>query len=712
MAAVSEGTLLWTPSDEFQRRSRMRHYMDWLAQHRGLRFETYDALWQWSVRDLEGFWSSLWEYFDIQASSPYEKVLASREMPGAKWFPGARLNYAEHALRVIAGRAAHGGAPAPEAGTRGRDAGAGGSEAPALVAVPAGPTDPNGPAVMFQSELRSLSSLSWSDLAEQVAAVATGLRELGVRPGDRVVAYVPNIPEALVAFLATASLGAIWSSCSPDFGAPSVADRFRQIEPKVLFAVDGYRYGGRDYDRRPVVAELQRQLPTLEATILIPYLDPDRTGGGGGGTGAGGMAGAGFFPGRTLPWSDLLRQRGPLTFEQVPFDHPLWVLYSSGTTGLPKPIVQGHGGILLEHLKMLALHSDLGPGDRFFWFTTTGWMMWNFLISGLLVGATVLLYDGSPGFPDMNALWRFAAATRMNLFGTSAAYITHCMKAGIEPGRDFDLSALKCVGSTGSPLSPEGFQWVYDHVKRDLWLASVSGGTDVCTAFVGGCPLLPVHAGEIQCRCLGADVQAFDEEGRPVVDQVGELVITQPMPSMPLFFWNDPGGQRYRESYFEMFPGVWRHGDWIKITRRGSAVIYGRSDSTINRQGVRMGTSEIYRVVEDIPEVLDSLVVDLELPGRGPYMPLFVVLREGVELDDALRERIRRRIRESLSPRHVPDEIVAVPEVPRTLNGKKLEVPIKKILMGAPREKAVNPDSMSNPGSLAFFEGFAQRLRS
>lgn len=741
MAAVQEGTLLWTPSAEFQRRSRMRHYMDWLSRRRGLRFDTYDALWQWSVRDLEGFWSSLWEYFDVKASAPYERVLASRQMPGARWFPGARLNYAEHALRAVGGGAAEGGADA--ARSPGPTAGAAG-----------GPrVDPASPAVIFQSELRSRTTLSWSDLAAQVAAVAAGLRALGVGRGDRVVAYVPNIPEALVAFLATASLGAIWSSCSPDFGAPSVVDRFRQIEPRVLFAVDGYRYNGRDYDRRAVVAELQRQLPTLEATILIPYLDPDRTGRGGGttvgrtgsavraalaasggsggtsaevresggtgmggngraagGAGMGGVARAGFFPGRTLPWSDLLRQGGSLTFEQVSFDHPLWVLYSSGTTGLPKPIVQGHGGILLEHLKMLALHSDLGPGDRFFWFTTTGWMMWNFLISGLLVGATVLLYDGSPGHPDMNALWRFAEATQMTLFGTSAAYITNCMKAGIDPGRQCDLDALKCVGSTGSPLSPEGFQWLYDHVKRDLWVASVSGGTDLCTAFVGGCPLLPVHAGEIQCRCLGADVQAFDEEGRPVVDQVGELVITQPMPSMPLFFWNDPDGKRYRESYFAMFPGVWRHGDWIKITARGSVVIYGRSDSTINRHGVRMGTSEIYRVVEDIPEVLDSLVVDLELPGRGAYMPLFVVLREGVELDDELRDRIKRRIRESLSPRHVPDDIVAIPEVPRTLNGKKLEVPIKKILMGVPREKAVNPDSMSNPGALGFFEQFAQQL--
>ncbi|MFO7274568.1 MAG: acetoacetate--CoA ligase [Bacillota bacterium] len=658
MPAVEEGLLLWEPSADFKERSEMRRYMRWLAERKGLRFDTYHDLWRWSVGDLEAFWASIWEYFEIRASRPYERVLASRTMPGARWFSGAELNYAEHALR----RASQ-----------------------------------EHPAVLFASEDRPLAALSWNDLRAQVAAVAAALRNLGVGRGDRVAAYVPNIPEALVAFLATASIGAIWSSCSPDFGSPSVADRFRQIEPKVLIAVDGYRYNGRPYDRRPVVAELQGQLPGLETTVLIPYLDPG--------------AGTAGFPGKTVRWDELLREGGPLAFEQVPFDHPLWILYSSGTTGLPKPIVQGHGGILLEHLKMTALHCDLRPGDRFFWFTTTGWMMWNFLIGGLLVGSTILLYDGSPGYPDMNTLWRFAEETRMTLFGTSAAYISACMKAGVEPGRDFDLSALKSIGSTGSPLSPEGFLWVYDRVKQDLWLASVSGGTDLCTAFVGGCPLLPVYAGELQCRCLGADVQAFDEQGRPVIDEVGELVIVQPMPSMPLFFWNDPGDRRYRESYFEMYPGVWRHGDWIKITSRGSAVIYGRSDSTINRMGVRMGTSEIYRVVEDVPEVVDSLVVDVELPGRGPYMPLFVVLREGVELDDALRDRIRQRIRTALSPRHVPDDIVAVPEVPRTLNGKKLEVPIKKLLLGVPREKAVNPDSMSNPHSLRFFEEFARQLR-
>jgi acetoacetyl-CoA synthetase len=473
-----------------------------------------------------------------------------------------------------------------------------------------------------------------------------------------------------------------------------VIDRFTQIEPKVLFAVDGYKYGGKSFERRSVIAELQQALPTLEQTILIPYLDPAAT--------------VAELP-HTRLWSNLLAVEAPLTFEPVPFDHPLWVLYSSGTTGLPKPIVQGQGGILLEHLKSLSLHLDLKPGDRFFWFTTTGWMMWNFLMGGLLLGCTILLYDGSPAWPDMNVLWEFAAETQMSFFGTSAGYITACMQNELEPARQFDLPALRGVGSTGSPLSPEGFQWVYNHVRADLLLASISGGTDVCTAFVGGCPLLPVHAGEIQCRCLGVKAEAFDAQGQPVIDEVGELVITAPMPSMPLFFWNDPGNQRYIESYFSLYPGIWRHGDWVKITARGSVVIYGRSDSTINRMGVRMGTSEIYRAVQTVPEVVQSLVIDLQVQGKD-YMPLFVVLREDAVLDADLKTRIKAAIRQALSPRHIPDEIFTIPDVPRTLSGKILEVPVKKILMGIPVEKAANPDSMSNPQSLQYFVALATRL--
>ncbi len=657
MTAIAEGTVLWEPPEDLKRASVLRAYMDWLARRKGLHFDGYQELWDWSVADLEGFWESLWEFFAVRSSRPYERVLAERVMPGARWFAGAELNYAEHVFRNAA---------------------------------------PDRPALIFQAEGRPSVELSWDELQRQVGSVAAALRAMGIGRGDRVVAYLPNIPEAVVAFLACASLGAVWSSCSPDMGSGSVADRFKQIEPKVLFAVDGYTYGGKPFDRRPTVAELQQSLPTLERTVLVPYLHPV--------AGAEGLAG-------TLLWPELLGSDEPPAFEQVPFDHPLWVLYSSGTTGLPKPIVQGHGGILLEHLKSLSLHLDLKPGDRFFWFTTTGWMMWNFLVSGLLVGCTILLYDGSPARPDLGALWAFAEQSGMTFFGTSAAYITSCMKAGIAPGTQYGLGKLKGVGSTGSPLPVEGFQWIYGQVKRDLWLASVSGGTDLCTAFVGGCPLLPVWAGEIQCRCLGARVEAFDEAGRPLVDQMGELVITEPMPSMPLFFWNDPGQRRYRESYFEMYSGIWRHGDWIKVTSRGSVVIYGRSDSTINRMGVRMGTSDLYRAVEDIPEVLDSLVIDLEGLGGAAYMPLFVVLRAGAALDDRLKDAIRQKIRATLSPRHVPDEIFAIPEVPRTLNGKKLEVPVKKILIGMPIERAANPDSMSNPHTLAYFVDLAARLR-
>ncbi len=659
MTNAAAPRLLWTPPEELRATSNMRAYMDWLNSTRGLSLRSYDELWRWSVDELEAFWASLWDYFQIQSSTPYSAVLSGREMPGARWFEGATLNYAEHVFRNAT---------------------------------------PDHPALLFQSESTPLTEVSWAELEAQVAAVAATLRGLGVGRGDRVVGYIPNIPQALVAFLAAASLGAIWSSCSPDFGSPSVIDRFKQIEPKVLVAIDGYRYGGKPFDRRAAVAEIQAALPSLEATIFVPYLDPD-------------AAPAGLS-GRIVPWAEALATPGELRFERVPFAHPLWVLYSSGTTGLPKPIVQSQGGILVQHLKELSLHLNLKPGDRFFWFTTTGWMMWNLLIGGLLVSATVLLYDGSPAYPDMGALWRFAEASRTTFFGTSAGYITSLMKSDVEPGRQFDLSSIVGLGSTGSPLPPEGFEWVYEHVKEDLWLASVSGGTDVCGCFVGGSPLLPVYSGEIQCRCLGVDARAFDTDGNSVIGVMGELVIAAPMPSMPIYFWNDPDGRRYRESYFEVYPGLWRHGDWVVINERGGVVIYGRSDSTINRQGVRMGSSEIYRVVEALPEVLDSLVIDLEGLGGASYMPLFVVLREGVALDEALERKIKGAIRSALSPRHVPDAIFAIPDVPRTLSGKKLEVPVKKILMGAPVERAANPDSLKNPELLPFFVELAGRLRA
>jgi len=658
MTEATEGTLLWEPSEEFKENANVSRYMEWLEKEKGLSFDDYGELWEWSVTELEEFWSSIWEYSDVRASKPYTRVLSGREMPGAKWFEGAELNYAEHVFRNA---------------------------------------KEDEPAVLHQSELRQLSETSWRELEDKVGALAEGLKGLGVERGDRVVAYLPNVPEALIAFLACASLGAVWSSCSPDFGVGSVVDRFAQIEPKVLLAVDGYRYGGKAFDRTEVAARLQEEMPALEKTVVLPYLteEPDTS-----------------ALENVVFWDELLsgNEGAELAFEQVPFDHPLWVLYSSGTTGLPKAIVQGHGGILLEHLKKIHLHIDLQPEDRFFWFTTTGWMMWNLLVSGLLVGSTILTYDGNPGYPDMNALWEFAQETAMTCFGTSAGYLTSCMKAGIEPGRNFDLSALKSIGSTGSPLPPEGFDWIYENVKRDLWLFSTSGGTDLCTAFVGGVPLLPVRSGELQARSLGAKVEAYDEEGNSLVDEVGELVITEPMPSMPLYLWNDPESERLRESYFDKYPGVWRHGDWIKIKPEGSAVIYGRSDSTINRGGVRMGTSEIYRAVDTVEEIRDSLVIDIHRQNGEAYMPLFVVLEEGAELDEDLVGKIKKSIRETTSPRHVPDEIQAVPDVPRTLNGKKLEVPVKKILAGTPPEEAVSKDSLSNPDSLDTFVELADRF--
>jgi acetoacetyl-CoA synthetase len=659
-AKAQRGEKLWEPSREAIERSQMTRYMRWLADQRGRDFDGYEALWRWSVEELEDFWASIWDYFEVIARAPYSSVLGSREMPGAEWFPGAELNYAEHVFR---------------------------READGEVAV------------FHASELRELDELTRGELREQVARVAAGLRGLGVERGDRVVAYLPNIPEALIGFLAAASLGAVWSSCSPDFGPGSVIDRFAQIEPKVLLAVDGYRYGGKDFDRRDVVADLRAQMPSLERVVVLPYLDPSPD--------LSGIEDA-------MRWDELTADGdgAELSFEPVPFGHPLWVLYSSGTTGLPKAIVQGQGGILLEHLKKLNLHVDAQAGDRLFWFTTTGWMMWNFLIAGLLTKASIVLYDGSPGHPDMGVLWDLADQTGMSCFGTSASYVAGCMKEGIEPSAGRDLSALRSVGSTGSPLSPEGFDWIYEHVGDDTWLFSTSGGTDVCTAFVGGVPLLPVYRGELQARSLGAKVEAFDEEGNPVIGEVGELVLTEPMPSMPLFLWGDDDGSRYRESYFAHYPGVWRHGDWIEITSRGTAVIYGRSDSTINRQGVRMGTSEIYRAVQEIEAIVDALVVDVPRPGTEGWMPLFVVLREGAELDDELESDIKRRIREQCSPRHVPNAIYAIAEVPRTLSGKALEVPVKKILTGTAPDQAASRDSLANPEALDFFVELSTKLDS
>ncbi|SBT54695.1 acetoacetate--CoA ligase [Micromonospora narathiwatensis] len=653
------GDVLWTPPADVRERSRIGDYLRWLAEHRGLEFADYDALWRWSVTDLDAFWRSIWDYFEVVAHTPPTATLGERNMPGARWFPGVTLNYAENVLRMP-GRA------------------------------------DDDPVVIAYGQTRAPETLAAAQLREQVRRVAAGLRRLGVGPGDRVAAYAPNIPETFVLLLATASLGAIFSSCAPEFGTRSVTDRWQQIEPKVLVAVDGYRYGDKPVDRRGEVAAIRAALPSVAYTVGIAYLDP-----------------AGELPG-AISWAELAAETDePLTFTPVPFDHPLYVLYSSGTTGLPKPIVHGHGGILLEHLKMLALHHDLGPADRFFWFTTTGWMMWNFLVSGPAVGATIVLFDGNPGHPDLGALWRLAERTGTTYFGTSAPFLLACRKAGLVPREIAGLSALRGLGSTGAPLPAEGFTWVYENVGADLQLQSLSGGTDVCTGFVGGVALLPVHAGEITCRALGAKVEARSADGTPVIGQLGELVITEPMPSMPVGFWNDPDGARYREAYFEVYPGVWRHGDWITINERGGCVITGRSDATLNRGGVRLGTAEFYSVVEGLDEVVDSVVVHLEddQGGAGELL-LFVVLAEGLELDDELRKKICRELRNALSPRHVPDEIHQVRAVPRTLSAKKLEVPVKKILTGTPVDNAAAKGALANPESLTAFATFAQQRRT
>ncbi len=643
--------VLWEPSPE-----RIEQTMLWrFLQGHG--FSSYDAAWRWSVAEPEAFWTAVSDFFAVGWDVRPDRFLADARMPGAVWCPGGRVSYAEHVFRD---------------------------------------RDPDAVALHHASELRELSVMSWAQLAALSARIAAALRREGVVPGDRVVAYLPNIPEAVAALLACASIGASWSSCSPDFGVSSVVDRFAQIEPTVLLAVDGYRYGGENFDRRDVVTELQDAMPTLRRSVLLAYLDADAT-----------LAG-------TVGWDAWLADGEPptLSFTPLAFDHPLWVLYSSGTTGLPKAIVHGQGGILLEQLKQLGLHADARPGDRMLWFTTTGWMMWNFLIGALLTGAEIVLYDGSPGTPDLNVLWELAARTRATTFGTSAAFLGSCQKAGLTPAADHDLTALRAVGSTGSPLSPESFEWVYDQVGSDLWLYSTSGGTDVCTAFVGGVPILPVHRGELQARALGCAVAAWDEDGRELVGGVGELVITQPMPSMPVYFWNDPSGRRLRESYFEMYPGVWRHGDWIEITPRGSAVIHGRSDATINRGGIRMGTAEIYRAVLAVDAVVDALVVDVPRDGAEAWMPLFVVLRPGVALDDGLVEQLRAAIRSACSPRHVPDQVIAVAEVPRTLSGKVLEVPVKRILMGVAPEQAAARDALANPAALEPFVALARAGRA
>jgi acetoacetyl-CoA synthetase len=649
---------LWRPSSERIERAHITAFLRWLERERALTFTDYESLWRWTVTDLEGFWGALWHFLDIRASRPYDKVLGARAMPGAEWFVGARLNLVDQVFRHV--------------------------------------TDDR-PAILAGDERGEVRAISWTDLREQVASLAAALRGLSVVPGDRIVAILPNVPETIVAFLACASVGAIWSVCSPDMGPLAVLDRFRQIAPRVLIAGDGYRYGGKIFDRSGVLAEIRAALTSVEHTIIVPLLSDE--------------VDTVRFPG-VLSWRALTGDAAELRTEQVASNHPLWVVYSSGTTGLPKAIVHGHAGVLLEMLKGVHLHRDIGPDDRFFWYTTTGWIMWNVQVSGLLAGATVVLYDGHPGTPDLGVLWRFVARVGATFFGAGAAYFANCIKAGIEPAQIADLSSLCTLGSTGSPLPADSYHWVYEHVKRDLWLVSIAGGTDLAGALLTGQATLPVYAGEIQCRALGLKVEVWDDAGRPVIDEVGELVCSEPFPSMPLYFWNDADGQRYRESYFESYPGVWRHGDWMRLVPRPEsigAIIYGRSDATINRHGIRMGTAELYRAVEALPEVLDSLVIDLEYLGRESYMPLFVVLRAGTALNESLRQHINARIGEALSARHVPSEIFAVTEVPRTLSGKKMELPIKRLLLGHPLEQVAQVDAMANPASLAWFVEFAMR---
>lgn len=645
---MNEQKPLWTPSLSFIEQSNLQKYQRWLSEHRGLEFDGYATMWEWSTQDVVAFWESLWTYVDVIAHTSYDDVVTSKDMPGAQWFSGSSLNYAEHIFREQS------------------------LERPALY---------------FMREGEDAQPVSWEELKRKVKKVASFLTQMGVGEGDRVVAYIPNIPEAIITFLAVNSLGAIWSCCSPDFGVKTVIDRFSQIEPTFLVAVNGYTYHGKAFDRTKEVNAIRSAIPSIQHTILIDYLD----------TGSSAIADA-------YTWEDVMTVQtdgGDLVFTPVPFDHPIWVLYSSGTTGRPKAITHSHGGVLLEHYKYLLFHNDVHPGEHFFWFTTTGWMMWNFLQASMLVGAVPVLYDGSPAYPDLLGLWRLAESLPIHHFGTSAPFLTACMKEGLKPGNELNMSPLRSIGSTGAPLPPEAFDWVYESVSTDVWLCSMSGGTDVCTAFVGGCPYEPVYRGRIQCRGLGCDMKAYDELGNEVIGEVGEMVIEQPMPSMPIFFWNDASGERYRASYFDAYPGLWRHGDFIKIFEDGSLEIHGRSDATLNRKGVRIGTSEIYAILDGIPGIRDSLILNLEM-GDEDIMPLFVVM-DGEELTEDKISQIKRALRSQGSPRHVPDMIREVPDIPYTLSGKKMEVPIKKILMGKSVGNSMNKDAVRNPEAVQVF---------
>jgi acetoacetyl-CoA synthetase len=653
------GELLWEPPQDRAAGSRLRGFMDWLGAREGLDLPDHTALHTWSIGHLDRFWAAVWDHFGVQASSPYDAVLAEDAMPGARWFPGARLNWAEHMLRYA-------------------------------------DTAPDEPAVLaYGEEPGEPVTLTWAELRDQSAALAAHLRAVGVRPGDRVVAYLPNIPQAVVGVLASASVGATWACCSPDFGADGATSRLQQLEPTVLLTGDGYHWNGRVLDRRDVAASLREALPTLRDVVYVDHALPGEP--------------PPAALGEVTAWADVVARAAEPAYEQVPFDHPLWVLFSSGTTGLPKGLVHGHGGILLEHLKWLGLYADARPGDRMFMYTSTGWMMWNALLAGLLHGSTLVLFEGSPTHPDPGTLWRVCSESRARIMMLGAGLIQATMKSGVEPASSYDFSALATIGVTGSPLPTEGYRWVYAHVSPDVRLDSLSGGTDVCSAFVGGNELLPVRAGEISGVLAGVAAAAWSPDGRPLVDEVGELVVTRPMPSMPVSFWNDPDGQRYLNAYFDTWPGVWRHGDWVTVTSRGSVVIHGRSDATLNRQGVRMGSGEFYDVLEAVPEVAESLVIGVELPDGGYHLPLFVVPAPGATVDV---DHLRRLIRAELSPRHVPDEVVLAPGVPHTLSGKRLEVPVKRLYQGVPLEKACNLGTVDDPDLMRWYADRAAAFRS
>jgi acetoacetyl-CoA synthetase len=647
---VTEGSVLWAPTDEQRAAARLTAFAADVREHDGVDLTDYESLWRWSVEHVEDFWAAVWRFFDVAPGAAYGEVLPSREMPGARWFPGAQVSFAEHVLRQAAGR----------------------GDAAALVAV---------------AEDGTSYELSWDELVRQVGAAATGLRRLGVAPGDRVVGYLPNVPQAVVAFLAAASVGAVWSACAPDIGVRSAVDRFGQLDPVVLITADGYAFGGKRFDRREAVDELVEALPTVRTVVRVPVLGLDVDG---------------------PKWDELLAEPGDASPQRVDVDHPLWVVYSSGTTGLPKGLVHGHGGALLMGLAQQGLQSDTQPGDRITWYSSTTWIMWNAIVSALLLGATVVLYDGSPMHPTVDRLWQLAQDQRLTALGTSPGYLLACAKADLHPRRDHDLSALRVLGVTGSPLPATSYRWVYEEVG-DVWLNAISGGTDFAAALVGGAPWLPVYEGEMSGRDLGCHVESWDAEGRPLVDEVGELVVLTPMPSMPLAIWGDESGERYRDAYFDVYPGVWRHGDWMTITSRGSAVVHGRSDSTLNRHGVRMGSADIYQAVEALPDVAEALVLGIELPDGGYWLPLFVRLAEGAALDDALVARIRTAVREQASPRHVPDEVLELPAVPHTATGKKLEVPIKRILQGVAVEKACNLGAVDDPAAVQWFADLAVR---